>query len=70
MNVGAVAEIVVLGDTVPASEPLRQAICDSAASWLKRGVLEELCFSRTEGAYTAALLAFLAQRGRAPTWPV
>ena len=64
-QVGAVAEMVVLGDTVPGSEALREAVCDSAASWLRRGILEEFCISRVELTYHAALLAFLAQRARA-----
>jgi hypothetical protein len=63
-DVGAVAEMVVLGDAVPGSERLREVVCDSAAGWLRRGILEEFCFARVELAYYAALLAFLAQRGR------
>lgn len=64
MDVGAVAEIVVLGDTVPGSDGLLHQLCDSAAGWLRRGILEELCVSRVDLTYHAALLAFLAQRGR------
>ena len=63
-DIGAVAEIAVLGDGVPEIEPIRQILCDSAARWLRSGVLEDLCFPRVELTYTAALLAYLAQRSR------
>ena len=62
-DVGAVAEIVALGDAVPGIEGLRGAVCDAAARWLKSGVLEDLCFSRMELSYYTALMAYLARRG-------
>src|ERR1700683_2128733 len=45
-DVGAVAEMVALGDAVPGIEGLRSAVCDAAARWLQSGVIEDLCFSR------------------------
>jgi hypothetical protein len=62
-DVGAVAEIVALGDAVPGIEGLRSAVCDAAARWLKSGVIEDLCYLRVELSYYTALMSYLAQRG-------
>jgi len=61
-DVGAVAEMVVLGEAIPGSELLQQAICDAAARWLRSGILEDLCMLRMEVLSHAALLAYLARR--------
>ena len=62
-DVGAVAEILALGDVVPGAERICKPVCDAAARWLNRGILEDLCFWRVELSYYAALLACLAQGG-------
>lgn len=63
-EIGAVAELLVLAEELPCSEPLLQMLCDGAAKWLRSGILEELSFSRVELGCHAALLLYLAQRGR------
>jgi hypothetical protein len=61
-DVGAVAEMVVLGYAVPGIEPLRNIVSGAAARWLRSGVLEDFCFSRVELSCYTAMLACLAQR--------
>jgi hypothetical protein len=61
-DIGAVAELLVLGDSIPEAEPLRQLVCGGASRWLRTDILEDLCFSRTELTYYVALLAYMAQR--------
>ncbi len=68
-DVGAVAELVVLGDVAPEAQPLCQLLGEAAATWLRSGVLEDLCFSRVEFTYYVALLAYLAQRSHAHSIP-
>jgi len=62
-DVGAVAEMVALGDVVPGIDRVRKPVCNAAARWLRCGILEEFCFSRVELSYYTALLAWLAQSG-------
>src|SRR5690242_13657493 len=60
-DIGAVAEVAVLGDGIPEAQGLRRMIADGAARCLRSGLLEELCFARVELTYHAALLAYLAR---------
>lgn len=61
-DVGAVAEVVVLGNDIPQVAEVRQAVCDGAARWLRSGLLEDLCVSRVELMCHGALLCYLAQQ--------
>jgi hypothetical protein len=61
-DVGAVAELVVLGDRVPDTVDLRKPVCDAAARWLRSGLLEDLSVARVELMYHTALLCYLAQQ--------
>jgi hypothetical protein len=63
-DIGAVAEILVLSDVIPEMKPLVQPVRDAAAGWLKSGLLEDVCFSRVEFVYHAALLTYLARHGK------
>lgn len=59
----AVAEMLVLSDSIPSAGPLRRMFCDAAGRWLRLGLLEEFCYARVELVYPAVLLAYMARQG-------
>ena len=62
-EIGSVAEVAILGEAIPESATLVQLFSDTAARWLRSGVVEEFCVARADLSCQAALLAYMAQRG-------
>jgi|SRR5262245_29389696 len=59
-EVGAIAEVAVLGQDLPSGERLTALMRQAAADWSRRGLLEEVCFSETLLTYHTAILLLLA----------
>jgi hypothetical protein len=62
-DIGAAAEVLVLGRDFPAAGALTAALADAASCWLRSGLLEDLFFFGDSGlAYHVALLSYLGQQ--------
>jgi hypothetical protein len=65
-DIGAVSEVLILSNGIPAAEPMLQLLREASAQWLQSGLFEDLLIARAEFAYHIVLLCYLAQD--APSW--
>src|SRR5271156_5342160 len=62
-DIGATAEVLLLGRGFRAARVLTAALADAASCWLSSGLLEDIFFFGDSGlAYHVALLSYLAQQ--------